>query len=76
MFKVLKSFSGKVSGSKGHVIELKDKAIISDLLKAGYIEEDANIEASEWALKQIYLIQSNYKFINAVKFFRYGERPY
>ena len=39
MFTVLKSFSGKVSGSKGHVIELKDKAIISDLLKAGYIEE-------------------------------------
>ena len=27
MFTVLKSFSGKVSGSKGHVIELKDKAI-------------------------------------------------
>ena len=24
MFTVLKSFSGKVSGSKGHVIELKD----------------------------------------------------
>ena len=39
MFTVLKSFSGKVSGSKGHVIELKDKAIISDLLKDGYIEE-------------------------------------
>ena len=39
MFTVLKSFSGKVSGSKGHVIEIKDKAIISDLLKVGYIEE-------------------------------------
>lgn len=39
MFTVLKSFSGKVSGSKGHVIEIKDKAIITDLLKAGYIEE-------------------------------------
>ena len=32
MFTVLKSFSGKVSGSKGHVIELKDKAIISKIL--------------------------------------------
>ena len=25
MFTVIKSFSGKVSGSKGHVIEIKDK---------------------------------------------------
>ena len=49
---------------------------LDDAQKAGFIEEDANIEASKWALKQIYLIQSNYKFINAVKFFRYGERPY
>ena len=39
MFTVLKSFSGVVSGTKGHVIELENKSIIDDLLKAGYIEE-------------------------------------
>ena len=39
MFKALISFSGKVSMSKGQVKEIKDKEIIKDLLKAGYIEE-------------------------------------
>ena len=52
MFTVLKSFSGKVSGSKGHVIELKDKAIISDLLKAGYIEEYSEKNKSQAQLKK------------------------
>ena len=52
MFTVLKSFSGKVSGSKGHVIELKDKAIISDLLKAGYIEEYSEKNRSQAELKK------------------------
>ena len=52
MFTLLKSFSGKVSGSKGHVIELKDKAIISDLLKAGYIEEYSEKNRSQAELKK------------------------
>ena len=52
MFTVLKSFSGKVSGSKGHVIELKDKAIISDLLKAGYIEEYTEKNKNQAELKK------------------------
>ena len=52
MFTVLKSFSGKVSGSKGHVIELKDKTIISDLLKAGYIEEYSEKNRSQAELKK------------------------
>ena len=52
MFTVLKSFSGKVSGSKGHVIELKDKAIISDLLKAGYIEEYSEKNKNQAELKK------------------------
>ena len=39
MFKALISFSGKISMSKGQVKEIKDKEIIKDLLKAGYIEE-------------------------------------
>ena len=52
MFTVLKSFSGKVSGSKGHVIELKDKAIITDLLKAGYIEEYSEKNKNQAELKK------------------------
>ena len=52
MFTVLKSFSGKVSGSKGHVIEIKDKAIISDLLKAGYIEEYSEKNKNQAELKK------------------------
>lgn len=39
MFKALISFSGLISMSKGEVKEIKDKEIIKDLLKAGYIEE-------------------------------------
>ena len=39
MYKALVSFSGKLSMSKGQVKEIKDKEIIKDLLKAGYIEE-------------------------------------
>ena len=52
MFTVLKSFSGKVSGSKGHIIELKDKTIINDLLKAGYIEEYSEKNKSQTELKK------------------------
>lgn len=39
MYKALISFSGLISMTKGQVREIKDKAIIKDLLKAGYIEE-------------------------------------
>lgn len=39
MYKALISFSGLISMSKGQVAEIKDKEIIKDLLKAGYIEE-------------------------------------
>ena len=52
MFTVIKSFSGIVSGSKGHVIELKDKAIITDLLKAGYIEEYSEKNKNQAELKK------------------------
>ena len=52
MFIVLKSFSGKISGSKGHIIEIKDKAIITDLLKAGYIEEYTEKNKSQAELKK------------------------
>lgn len=39
MYRALVSFSGLVSMAKGQVREIKDKAIVADLLKAGYIEE-------------------------------------
>lgn len=39
MYKALITFSGKVSMVKNQVKEIKDKEIIKDLLKAGYIEE-------------------------------------
>lgn len=37
-YKALVGFSGKVSMSKGEEKEIKDKCIVDDLLKAGYIE--------------------------------------
>lgn len=39
MYKALVSFSGLINMTKGEVREIKDKEIIKDLLKAGYIEE-------------------------------------
>ena len=39
MFIVIKGFSGQVSGRKDEIIELKDKAVIKELLRAGYIAE-------------------------------------
>lgn len=39
MYKALVTFSGIVSMAKGQVGEIPDKAIVKDLLEAGYIEE-------------------------------------
>jgi hypothetical protein len=39
LYKALVSFSGAVSMTMGEVKEITDKAIVEDLLKAGYIEE-------------------------------------
>lgn len=36
-YQALKSFGGKASATKGRLVELKDKAVIADLLSAGYI---------------------------------------
>lgn len=38
-YKALVSFGGKVSMHAGEVKEIKDKDIVNDLLKAGYIEK-------------------------------------
>jgi len=37
--KALKSFAGKVTMSFGEVREIKDKVVLKDLLRAGYVEE-------------------------------------
>lgn len=39
MYKAKVSFSGLVTMRKGQVKDIKDKALIEDLLKANYIEE-------------------------------------
>ena len=39
MYKAIKSFSGVISMTKGQEKDITDKAIIEDLLHAGYIEE-------------------------------------
>ena len=39
MYKAVKGFSGLVTMRKNEVKEIKDKAIVKDLLKAGYIIE-------------------------------------
>ena len=39
MYKALIGFSGKISMTKGQIREIKNKEIVKDLLKAGYIEE-------------------------------------
>lgn len=38
-YRVLVSYGGQVSATAGEVIDYKNKSIINDLLKAGYIEE-------------------------------------
>lgn len=39
MYKALKTFTGLVRMKKGEVKDIEDKAIVKDLLSAGYIED-------------------------------------
>ena len=39
LYKALTSFGGAISMAEDEVREITDKAIVEDLLKAGYIEE-------------------------------------
>lgn len=52
MFIVKKGFSGKVSGNKNQVLDIKDKELVKDLLKAGYIEEYSEKNQSNAELKK------------------------
>lgn len=38
MYKALVGFSGKITMSKGEVMDIKDKELAVDLIRAGYIE--------------------------------------
>lgn len=44
-YRVLVSYGGQVSATAGEVIDYKNKSIINDLLKAGYIEEAKEAKA-------------------------------
>lgn len=49
-FRALKGFAGLLSMKKGDVKEIKDEALVNDLLRAGYIEPvtvEAEAEAVE-----------------------------
>ena len=39
MYRAIVGFSGLLNMKKGEIKEIKDKALVKDLLKAGYIEE-------------------------------------
>ena len=52
MFIVKKGFSGKVSGSKNQILDIKDKEIVKDLLRAGYIEEYSDKNQTNSELKK------------------------
>jgi hypothetical protein len=39
MYRAVIGFSGLINMKKGEVKEIKDKALVKDLLKAGYIVE-------------------------------------
>lgn len=47
MYKALVSFSGLITMKKNEVKEIKDKALVKDLLKAGYIEEVKSAKAKK-----------------------------
>lgn len=52
MFIVRKGFTGKVSGNINQVLDIKDKEIAKDLLRAGYIEEYSEKNQSNTELKK------------------------
>jgi hypothetical protein len=47
MYKAIVGFSGLINMKKGEIKEIKDKALVKDLLKAGYIEEVKPVKAKK-----------------------------
>jgi hypothetical protein len=52
MYRAKIGFSGLISMNKGQEREIEDKAIVEDLLKAGYIEEIKPAEETKPAKKE------------------------
>lgn len=52
MFIVRKGFTGKVSGNINQILDIRDKEIAKDLLRAGYIEEYSEKNQSNAELKK------------------------
>ena len=51
-YRALVGFSGLISMRKDEVKEIKDKYIVDDLLKAGYIEAIENLKQTKKPLKR------------------------
>ena len=47
MYRAIVGFSGLINMKKGEIKEIKDKALVKDLLKAGYIEEVKPVKAKK-----------------------------
>jgi hypothetical protein len=47
MYRAIIGFSGLINMKKGEIKEIKDKALVKDLLKAGYIEEVKPVKAKK-----------------------------
>lgn len=47
MYRAIIGFSGLITMKKGEIKEIKDKALVKDLLKAGYIEEVKPVKAKK-----------------------------
>lgn len=45
LYKALVVFSGEVAGAPGQIVEINDKAVVKDYLRAGYIQELSKEEA-------------------------------
>ena len=47
MYKAVVGFTGVITMKKGEVKDIKDKALVKDLLKAGYIVEFKPVKAKK-----------------------------
>jgi hypothetical protein len=47
MYRAIIGFTGLINMKKGEIKEIKNKALVKDLLKAGYIEEVKPVKAKK-----------------------------
>lgn len=60
-YKALKSFTGLISMVKGQVQEIKDGAIVKDLLQAGYIAEEKAKEVKKEIKDEVKEVETKVK---------------